>query len=224
MIRPDAIPIVEACSSAALADDAVRALFGSGYRLRGSERVRVVATGRAEVWVPVSPAAASRMSLDALDRDALGAGPLRLSGPAGSHPAPTAELVRRHLALPAALRRLWGLEEGSTVVLIAGSVAFSVEVSDGSPPGAHLDRVDRLAAGIGSEATATLRRDLVLAPPPVAEPAASGLRPTGRLITENDIRQARLKGQRIALRAGQIITPAARSLGRELGVLFSPGT
>ena len=45
------------------------------------------------------------------------------------------------------------------------------------------------------------------------------VRATGRLITENDVRQARVHHQTIVVRDGQIVTPAARSLGRELGVL-----
>jgi hypothetical protein len=37
-------------------------------------------------------------------------------------------------------------------------------------------------------------------------------------ITENDVRQARLKGRRITVMPGQKITPAALSMGRELGI------
>ena len=39
-----------------------------------------------------------------------------------------------------------------------------------------------------------------------------------RVVTETDVRQARLKHRRIRLTPGQIVTPAAQTLGREAGI------
>jgi hypothetical protein len=217
VIRPDALPVVEACSRAALAPPDVAALFGKGYRLRGTERVRVVAAGRAEVSLPAEASAASALWLDALDRDALGPLPLRLAGPAGSLPAPAPLPLARRLVLPGPVLRAWGLEEGGRATVEVGGLALPVT---GAGAGVHLCRAARALAG---EGPARLRRDLDLGRPPEAEPSAPGLRPAGRLITETDVRQARLRGQRIEVGAGQLLTPAARSLGRELGVLVYTG-
>ncbi|MEP0548130.1 MAG: hypothetical protein ABJF88_14435 [Rhodothermales bacterium] len=223
MIQPDAIPVRIARSRIALAAPDVAALFGKGYALRGAERVLVSRTGTREVSVPVAAAKSTGLVLDALDRDALGDGPpLRLRGPAGSVAAPTAEPVRRALALPAGLIRAWRLDAGRVVTVQAGAVAFGdviVEEGDGH---VRLDRADALAAGLADGDTVRWNAQLVLASPPLAptDAAAPKVRATGRLITENDVRQARLKGQKIVLGPGHIITPAARSLGRELGVLL----
>ncbi len=221
MIQPDAIPVRIAPSRADLAPSDVAALFGKGYTLRGSERVVVSRTGRGEVSVPVTAAKTSRLVLDALDRDALGGGPpLRLRGPAGSTVAPPVEPVRRALVLPAGLLRAWRLDVGQIVTVQAGAVAFGevmVEEGDGH---VRLDRTDALAARLTEGDTVRWNPQLTLAPSPsVADETPSNVRTTGRLITENDVRQARLKGQKIVLGPGHIITPAARSLGRELGVL-----
>jgi hypothetical protein len=127
--------------------------------------------------------------------------------------------MRRELVLPAGMRRAWGLEAGQSVCLQAGTVIITgVLVVEGEPAGARLDRADLLAAGLEASGTVALRRD-VLAP---AGPSPEAEEPARRLITENDVRQARLHGRRIVVRSGQILTPAARTLGRELGVLDWP--
>jgi len=220
VIRPDALPVVAARPAARLAPADVAALFGKGYRLRGTERVRVVAAGRAEVSVPAEAAPASGLALDGLDLEALGAGPLRLVGPGGSAAAPPVEPLARRLVLPGPVLRAWGLEPGARAVVEVGGVALAVTVGEGAELGVHLCRAARALAGAGP---ARLRRDLDLSAPPEAEAADPRVRPSGRLITENDVRQARLRGQRIEVRPGQLLTPAAQSLGRELGVLAGPG-
>lgn len=220
MIRPDALPVRLARSRVVLTPAEVRTLFGEGVALRGSERVFAFRSEQREVPIPVESGDAFRFVLDALDRHTLGDGmPLRLRGPAGSAHAPTAEPVRRVLALPVGLVRAWGLEIGQTVAVQAGAVAFGdVKVEEGEGY-VRLGQADALAADLDEGDTVQWSRDLTLtALAPRASTPSSNVRPTGRLITENDVRQARLKGQTILVRDGQIVTPAARSLGRELGV------
>lgn len=192
-------------------------LFGDGYALRGREQVFVSRSSRREVAVAVEAGPALRLVLDALDRHALGDGAaLRLRGPSGSVTAPAVEPVRRRLALPPGLVQAWGLRVGQAVTVQAGTVAFGdVQVEEGEGF-VGLDRADTLAAGLAEGDTVRWARGLDLSPPPAPPP---GIRPTGRLVTETDVRQARLKGQRIVIRPGQIVTPAARSLGRALGIL-----
>ncbi len=221
MIQPDAIPVRIARSRAALAAPDVAALFGKGYTLRGAEHVLVSRTGRREIRVPIVVAKSTRLVLDALDRDALGDGPpLRLRGPAGSIAAPIAEPVRRVLALPTGLIRAWRLDAGHVVTVQAGAVAFGDVVVEEGDGHVRLDPADALAAKLSEGDTVRWNVHLSLMPTVSApEPARSNVRSTGRLITENDVRQARLKGQHIVLGPGHLLTPAARSLGRELGVL-----
>lgn len=221
MIQPDAIPVRLAASRAMLAPDGVRTLFGSGYRLRGSESVLVVRGGRREVRISVAAGPTPLLVLDALDRDALGEGPpLRLVGPAGSVAAPPPTPVTRALGLPDGLLQAWGLKTGQTVTVQAGPVAFGDVVVERGDGHVRLDRADALAARLRAGATVRWRPQLTLdVPKPQPSAESTNVRATGRLITENDVRQARLKGQRIVVGPGHLITPAARSLGRELGVL-----
>jgi hypothetical protein len=212
--RPDAIPLLAGASRAVLDPPATEALFGRGYRWRGSERVRL-GNGTS---VAAAPGDVLRLTLDRIDA-AAAAGPLRLVGPRGSIDAPQPRVMRRELVLPAGMRRAWGLEAGQSVCLQAGTVIITgVLVVEGEPAGARLDRADLLAAGLEASGTVALRRDVL----PPAGPSPEAEEPARRLITENDVRQARLHGRRIVVRSGQILTPAARTLGRELGVLDWP--
>lgn len=218
MIRPDTLPIEIARSRAVLGPHEMGALFGAGYRLRGTERVRLPN----DVAVVASTGPAPRLVLDALDRQRLGSlAGLYLRGPVGVVPAPEPERVRRALVLPAGLLRAWGLAPGARVTVQAGAVAFGdVTVEEGEPARVRLDAADILAADLPLGATARWRPDLDLELPTAPEPDDH---PVGRVVTETDVRQARLRGERIRLRPGQIVTPAARSLGRQLGVFEDDG-
>jgi hypothetical protein len=224
VIQPDALPLRIAGSHAALSPDDVRVLFGAGYALRGSEHVFVTRTSRGEVRVPVTTGAERRLVLDALDQSALGGGaPLRLRGPAGSIDAPAPTPVRRALRLPAALVKAWGLKTGQAVTIQAGAVAFGDVMVEEGEGHVRLGRADALAAGLRDADTVRWNRDVALTTPSSPpEEAARAIRTTGRLITENDVRQARLRGQQIVVRPDHIVTPAAHSLGRELGILRRP--
>lgn len=216
MIRPDAIPLIEAASRVTLPPASVEALFGKGYRLRGGERVKL----GSEVSLQVHAGNKALVVLDRMDRSATGTGPLRLIGPRGVLDVPPAGLLTRRLVLPAGVRRAWRLEPAQPVALAADSLIWTnVVVAEGPAAGAVLDRVDLLAAGLNPGDFVVLRRDV-----PASEPAGEATPPPKRLITENDVRQARLHGKRIAVQPGQIITPAARSLGKELGVLDWPSS
>lgn len=217
MIRPDAIPLLDRESGVTLTRATIEQLFGRGYRLRGSERVLLLATG-GDIPLPLSVGESDELTLDRLDADRGGSPPFRLSGPRGSIELAAAPPPGRRLILPASLRRAWRLEEGQRLVIEAGTILLmDVLVAEGSSPGLLLDRVERLAAGLSSGDTARLRRDVEMSH--TAEGAPTSKTIPRRLITENDVRQARLKGLRLEVQPGQLITPAARSLGRELGVL-----
>lgn len=221
MIKPDAIPVRRAAPRAVLSAEATRTLFGAGYALRGSESVRVVRSGRREVRVPAESGPEVSLALGAIERDALGEGPpLRLVGPVGSIAAPAPSAVVRVLRLPAALARAWGLALSQPVTVQAGAVAFGDVVVEEGAGYVALDHADLLAARLSEGDTVCWRPQLTLdLPKPTPEAAPPNVRATGRLITENDVRQARLRGQQIIVGPGHLITPAARSLGRELGVL-----
>lgn len=220
-MQPGALPVRFARSVAVLAPDAVAVLFGKGYALTGTERIAAGRSAQREVQVRVEPGNTTRLVLDALDRHTLGDGPpLRLRGPKGSLDAPTVETIRRALVLPAGLLGAWRLQAGQRVTVQAGAVAFGdVMVEEGQPAHVRLGPADGLAAGIGEGATVRWNPGLDLSVPERVPSADPKVRPTGRLITENDVRQARLRNQTIVVQSGQILTPAARSLGRELGVL-----
>ena len=224
MIQPDALPLRIATSHAVLTAEDVRALFGAKHALRGSEHVFATRIGRGEVRVPIMAGTERRLVLDALDRDALGDGPpLRLRGPAGSVDAPPPTPVRRALRLPVALVKAWGLTTGQVITVQAGAVAFGDVVVEEGEGHVRLGRTDALAAGLREGDTVRWNRELQLAAPPsTPDKTTPDVRTTGRLITENDVRQARLRGQQIVVRPDHIITPAAHSLGRELGILHQP--
>jgi hypothetical protein len=211
---------VTSASRVTLSPEAVVALFGKGYRWRGSEHVRLVGSERGDVSILAIAGARLVLEVDRLDRSVLGGGEGRLIGPRGSIAAPPADRIERLLVLPQSLLRAWRLEIDQRVVLQVGSVIFAdVTVAEGQLTGAALDRTDLLAAGVVTGATARIRRD-VEADEAVTAPDARVI--PGRLITENDVRQARLRGRRVLVQTGQKITPAALSLGKELGVLDWP--
>jgi hypothetical protein len=92
-------------------------------------------------------------------------------------------------------------------------------------PEVRVDRVVALAGG--HPITACWLSDFTV--PPSAEAPAPRLSrdPVAPaeplpLITENDVRRARMRRERLRLAPGQLITPAARTLGRELKVLDEP--
>ena len=222
-MQPDALPVRLARSVAVLAPDAVAALFGKGYALKGSEHVTVLRSSQHAVSVAVEAGKATQIVLGGLDRHALGDGPPpRLRGPKGSLDAPEIEKAQRALVLPAGLVGAWRLRKGQRVTIQAGAVAFgNVVVEEGQPAHVRLCPADALAAGLEEGDPVRWNPHLDIEPSTVTSAPASDpkVRATGRLITENDVRQARLHHQTILVRDGQIVTPAARSLGRELGIL-----
>lgn len=217
---PDRLPLERAPSQAELPPDAVSALFGAGYTLRGTERVQLVARGAVVGTAAVRAGASLRLRLDAA---LLAARPSRVAGPRGHLAAPEPERLGRKLVLPPALLPAWGLRPGDRVTVAVGAVAFSdARVASGERAHVLIAESDAALAGVSPGDTAQWLRDVAeWAPSAAIGPTSSAPpkhRPAGRLVTENDVRQARLRGQRIRITADQLITPAARSLGRELGI------
>ena len=213
--RPDALAVRPVASHAVLSPDAALALFGAP--LRGTERVRVVRHGRDVAPVPVSAGPSPRLVLDALfdaPSDAL-----RIAGPVGAVPAPPPERVSSRLVLPAGLSRAWGV--GETAVVGIGALAVKVPVEAGTDAGLDVDRALWLAAGRPETArwlAQTSWPDADAMTLPDADAAPDALVVPRRVVTETDVRQARLRRQTIRIAPGQIVTPAAATMAREWDV------
>ena len=222
------IPIRPADSRAVLPPEAVAALFGAGHRLRGTERVEVVALGKQVTAVEVHPGPTLRLVLDAADRHAAPPdAPLRLVGPKGVLLLdPPAEALPSRLVLPPGLLTAWGLAPGRRVAVAVGrAVLTDVPVEAGEAVALHADRAVLLAGEVTESHAARWLPDFEA---PTSSPPSPGAPPSEpatppRVITENDVRQARKRREKLRVGPGQIVTPAARALGRELGVLDEPG-
>ena len=212
MVRPDAIAVRPLGSRAVLPPDAVAALFGAGAVLRETARATLVQRGRdvGQVSVVAGPALAV-----VLDGAAEVEGPVRLLGPVGAVGPVAPARVRSRLVLPDGLRRAWNVPDRATLGL--GAVALAVEVASGPDPEAQVDRA--LWLGAGRPETARWLAGVALDEPEPEAPADHGALTVGRrVVTETDVRQARMRRQRIRLGPGQIVTPAARSLAAEWDV------
>lgn len=223
MIRPDAIPVVPAGASVTLDAAGMAALFGRGYTLRGAEQVALARLGRVAGPAAVS-SGAPRVAVDAATAERLGGlDGVRLVGPCGSLAASGVALVAPHLRLPAGLRRAWGVPDEATVAL--GLVALSLAVEEGPEASLRVDRALWLACG--QPATARWLPGVNWAADPsvteASERDASITVVARRVVTETDVRQARLRGRRIRLAPGQVVTPAAQSLAREWSVFERDG-
>ena len=213
--RPDALAVRPVAAHAVVPPDMAVALFGSP--LRGRERVRLVRLGAVAASVPVVSGALLRLVLDAsLD---VSPGGLRLAGPVGAVAAPAPEVVAARLVLPAALARAWGV--GAAAVVALGPVAVRVAVVAGVEAGVEVDRALWIAAGRPATARWLPQTDWQTDAEAVIVDDTVFVVPR-RVVTETDVRQARLKRRRIRLSPGQIVTPAAAGLASEWGV-FEPG-
>ena len=218
-MRPDALTVRPLVSHAVLPPDAVAALFGAGARLRETATVVLVRTGREVARVAVEAGPALSVVLDQTDPSDLGT-PVQIQGPAGAVGPAQASAVRSRLVLPDGLRRAWGVGETATVGL--GAVALAVGVASGSEAAVEIERALWLGAGRpetarwlpGVEWTAQAAED--------APADDRTLVVARRVVTETDVRQARLRRQQIRLGPGQIVTPAARSLAAEWDVFETP--
>ena len=223
MTRPDAIPVRAAGSRAVLSPDAAARLFGGP--LRGTERVAVVHLGHVLARVAAEGGAALALALDGVDAGALPAPPdgrphvegLRLQGPVGVVDAPAPAPVRSRLVLADGTRRAWNVPDRAVLALGAVALAVPVEAAaGGAEPHLAVDRALWRAAGRPETARWLPGVDLTPPAPPAADARVYAVE--RGVVTETDVRQARLRRQTIRVRPGQVVTPAARSLGREWGV------
>jgi len=196
---------------------ALAALFGAGATLRPSATVEVVRLGEVVAAVAAVPGDALALFLDGTD--SIPSDGLRLRGPIGAVPVGPPERVRQRLVLPDGLRRAWGVGEEATLAF--GRVAVSLAVESGAEPLVEIGRA--LWLGAGRPDVARWMPGVDLAPEPEPEADSHQLVIERRVVTETDVRQARLKHRRIRLAPGQLVTPAARSLAREWDV-FEDGT
>lgn len=223
-MQPDAIPIQFVRSHAVLTGEMVEALFGEGYGLRGSERVELLQRGKLKAMADVVPGEAPALFLDAAGRSnfgksILGTKDIRLRGPKGFLPAPKPQRIMAVLELPAGLMAAWKLSEGQRTTTAVGDVAVRATVALGETMCLRIDRSLVFAGGLDETATAQWIPHVVWAPADDASATPSEQpNTTKRLITENDVRRARMLRKRIRVQDGQIVTPAARTLAEELGV------
>jgi hypothetical protein len=215
MVRPDALPVraldaVAVCPAATL-----EALFGAAA-LRGTERITLVRLGRSLASVRVEAGSTLSLRLDAITAVGLsGSATLRMQGPRGVVDAPPPTGAVSRLVLPDGLRSAWRVGAHATVAL--GPVALGLPVEPGREACVDVDRA--LWLGAGRPDTARWLPGVDLAPPVAEAPAADGpVRIPRHVVTETDVRQARLRRQTIRIEPGQVVTPAALSMGREHGV------
>lgn len=215
-MQPDAIPIEPIGSYAILTGEAIEALFGEGHQLRGTERVELVQRGKGVGIANVRLGETIALFLSGGDRLNVEQQDLRLRGPKGLFPAPDPQPIPAVLVLPDGLMGAWSLSESQQTTVVLGTVATRVTVARGT---AACVRVDRSLVFAGGDADLAARwmpdvkwdNDAMES----SEPDTS----SKRLITENDVRRARMLRQRIRVQSGQLITPAARALADDLGVL-----
>ncbi len=223
-MQPDAIPIEPVRSYAALTGDEIEILFGDGYRFRDTERVELLQRGKVKSMVDVVLGEAPALFLDAADRSILGNSNLRkedfrFRGPKGFLPAPSPQPISAVLELPAGLMAAWKLSEGQRTTTAVGDVAVRATVALGERMCLRIDRSLVFAGGLDETATAQWIPHVVWAAADDASATPSEQpNTTKRLITENDVRRARMLRKRIRVQDGQIVTPAARTLAEELGV------
>ena len=219
-MQPDAIPINPVRSYAELTSAQISTLFGEDYLLRGSERVEMVQRGKGMFIVDVRLNEISALFLDFADHATLNSrDSVTLCGPKGEVVAPSIHPIPTLLVLPAGLLTAWNLSEGQKTTVSMGSAAIRVVVAQGGAACVCVDRAIPFAGGLDINSTA---RWLPNVEWPDSNDATTELneqpKATRRLITENDVRRARRLRQKIRIDTGQIITPAARSLGEELDV------
>ena len=208
-MRADALPVRPLGSLATLPPGPLAELFGTSATLRPSATVEVVRLGEVVARVPVAPGDRLALRIDATVEVS---GSVHLRGPSGAV-AVEAEPARSRLVLPDGLRRSWGV--GDVAVIGIGAVALAAPVEAGPEAAVEVERA--LWLGAGRPETGRWLPGVDLAPP--APPTDDGpLVVDRRVVTETDVRQARLKHRQIRLTPGQIVTPAARSLAREARV------
>lgn len=218
MPAPGTFPIHTVISEAVLPAERVADLFGAGYKLKGSEKVRIMRGADVLATLPLRTCSHLDLRLDATDQARIGSHPARIVGPRGYVEVQKILPLKRRLIVPAPLLSTWTLKAGQLVAVHAGTVIFGhVEVTTGDTLRLVLPRTDVLSAGVAEGDAARIFTTDAFAPAPEVSEVPTV---AGKLITENDIRQARIKRRKINVQPGQILTPAARSLGLELGVLL----
>ncbi len=217
MNRPDSIPLHLLQEYAVVPPKALGTLFGSSYRFRGTERLEIYQAGRVRGIVAIQQGETPALFLDPRTFRSLHTElPVRLKGPAGAISIANIGLLPRHLRLPPAIQKAWDIPSESYVTIQVGEVHFThVPVLSGNTLRFELCETDALAARYWEHGTGQLLRISEDRP----SSSASFSPPPKRLITETDIRRARMEHRTIRLQPGQLITPSARMLGRELGVL-----
>lgn len=207
MIRPDAIPVVPLKSIATLTERDAKTLFGGSLEKKAS--VQVVWAGNTLATISTVPGDKTHVTWSRLEHPDRSTG-LRLVGPVGSLPLESSSLLKNRLVAPERLARAWNLPEHAP--LVVGEIALSMPVKTGNLVRCEIDEALYLAAG--RPEYARWIADLTLPETPQTSTRRENNTPH-RIVTENDVWRARLQRKKITIRRGQIVTPAARSLGNE---------
>ncbi len=187
------------------------------------ERVRVVGPTRGQTQIEISRTDAFRLGIEPPVRyssDLSGTPGVKLIGPAAELDLKEGVIVsQRHIHLSPREAGELGVKDRDRVFaaphendaldpenearsIIFGNVLIRVDASFVAD--FHIDADEANAAGLK-----TGDHVYIIKKEKTAAPAQNR-----RLITENDVRQARLKGRKIKVPAGAIITPAARDMAK----------
>lgn len=207
MIRPDTIPVVPLKSTVTLAGHDIKTLFGDSLKKNAS--VQIVWAGNSLATISAVPGEKTHVTWSRMEHPDRNTG-LRLVGPVGSLPLESSSLLKNRLVAPQRLARAWNLPERAP--LVVGEIALSMPVKTGNLVRCEIDEALYLAAGRPEHARWIA--DLTLPETPQTSTHRENNTPH-RIVTENDVWRARLQRNKITIRPGQIVTPAARSLGNE---------
>lgn len=210
MIQPDAIPVVPLKSTATLTERDAQTLFGDTPGKNAN--VQIVGSGNMLATIPAARGETTQVTWSRLEHPERSTG-LRLVGPVGSCPLKNSSFIENRLVAPSRLAQAWNLPEQAT--LIIGEIALSVPVTDGDSVCCEVDEALHRAAERPEHARWVPGLTLSSAS---EKNRSEDTNTPHRIITENDIRQARLRRRKIAVRPEQVVTPAARALGNEWNI------
>ena len=217
MTSPLQIPIHIRQSEAILTPETIRKLFGASCLLTGTEKVRLLSRGASPLSIRCRTGEQNQLWVDAHLLGQLDASAVYLQGPEGTTGPLSPTRIPRRLHIPKALLKAWKLTPYHSLSIQAGSIILTqVKIHISDSLFLEIDPTDAAAADFPTYGR------LIPAPQATAEshnsPAPSDY---PRLITENDVRKARMRRQKIRLRKGQLITPSARMLAQEWGLLIT---
>lgn len=217
-MNPKAIPISPADSHAVLNREAFESLFGIEHKRTGSEKVEVVQTGTRRSVVDAILGDVNTLLLSGADLLKMNGQHCVLRGSRGHLKLQKIEPIPSILYIPKLLMDAWKLADDHIQTFALNEIAIQAAVAASDSLELTVDR--SLVASAGFPETAAWL-------PQISWKASAPSNPTSptpdnglskRVITENDVRKARMTRGIIEVSDKHIVTPAARVLGEELGI------